>query len=85
VRALIKHGANVQHVATDVDNGEAAPVEPMKPKSKAPGTKRSKLKNHNLLSSFGFNFNSRWYTTAPRCTTPASQAVGRKLFNFADC
>jgi hypothetical protein len=34
-------------------------VEPIKPRLKAPGTKRLKLKYGKLLSDFAFNFNLR--------------------------
>jgi hypothetical protein len=34
----------------------------MKPKLKAPGTERLKLKYEELLSSFAFNFNMRCYS-----------------------
>ena len=36
-------------------------VDPIKPTLKAPGSKRSKLKSDELLSSFAFNFNLRRY------------------------
>ena len=36
-------------------------VDPMKPKLKAPGTKRLKLHCHVLLSTFAFRFNLRRY------------------------
>jgi len=57
--------------------GEAVQVEPMKSKLKGPGTKRSKLKCHVLLSSFAFDFNLGRYSqevrlgqhaTVRRCT-----------------
>jgi hypothetical protein len=38
----------------------------MKPRLKAPGTKRLKLKNVKLLSSFAFNFKLRRYMTVDR-------------------
>jgi hypothetical protein len=37
-------------------------MESMKPKFKAPGTKRLKLKNGNMLTNFAFNSNLRRYT-----------------------
>ena len=37
------------------------PVDPIKPTLKAPGTKRLKLKDDELLSSFAFKFNLRRY------------------------
>jgi hypothetical protein len=42
-------------------HGEAVQVDPIKPKLKAPGTKRLKLKYDRQLSSFGFKFNFRRY------------------------
>ena len=39
-------------------------VDPIKPMSKAPGTRRLKLKHDELLSSFGFRFNLRHYSKA---------------------
>jgi hypothetical protein len=39
--------------------GEAVQSEPMKPKLKAPGTKRLKLKYENMLSRFAFKCNLR--------------------------
>jgi hypothetical protein len=41
------------------EHGTAVQVEPMKPMSKALGTKRLKPKYHKLRSSFAFNFNLR--------------------------
>jgi hypothetical protein len=46
-------------------------VDPMKPKSKPPGTKRLKLGYGGLLSNFGFIFNLRRYTEAERFTLRA--------------
>jgi hypothetical protein len=43
-------------------HGEAVQVDPIKPKLKAPGTKRLKLKYDELLSTFAFKINSRRYT-----------------------
>ena len=42
--------------------GRAAPVEPMKPLLKPPGTKRLNLKHYKLLSDVAFKFNLRRYT-----------------------
>ena len=39
-------------------------VQPMKSKSKAPGTKLFKLEYDNLLSIFAFNFNLRRFNKA---------------------
>jgi len=44
--------------------GEAVQVDPITATMKAPGTKRSKLKYDELLSSFAFNFNLGRYTSA---------------------
>jgi len=41
--------------------GEAVQVHPIKPRLKAPGTKRLKLKYDNLLSRFAFKCNLRRY------------------------
>jgi hypothetical protein len=56
-------GAAAQCVvsASWIYQGEAVQVELMKPKLKAPGTKRLKLKYDNLLSSIAFKFNLRHY------------------------
>ena len=45
-------------------------VDPIKPKSKAPGTKRLKLKCDEPLSNFAFKFNLR------RCIKEACEAAG---------
>jgi len=45
------------------EHGEAVQVDPVKPKAKAPGSKRLKLKCDKLLSSFAFNFNLRCFST----------------------
>jgi hypothetical protein len=42
--------------------GRAVQVDPMKPKLKPPGTKRSKLKCDMLLSTSAFNFNLHHYS-----------------------
>ena len=44
--------------------GRAVQVDPNKPKLKAPGYKRLKLKLDKLLSSFAFNFNLRRHSVA---------------------
>jgi len=41
--------------------GKAVQVDPIKPTLKPPGTKHSRLKCDELLSSFGFKFNLRRY------------------------
>jgi hypothetical protein len=46
--------------------GEAVQVDPIKPTSKAPGTKLLKLKYDELPSNFAFKFNLRRYTWASR-------------------
>jgi len=43
--------------------GRAVQVDPMKPKLKPPGTKRSKLEYDGLLSNHGFKFSLRCYTS----------------------
>jgi len=45
--------------------GEAAPVEPLKPMLKAPGTKRLKVTHDYLLSHVACNFKLRRYIWAP--------------------
>ena len=58
--------------------GRAVQVEPMKPMSKAPGTKLLKLKCEKLLSIFGFKFNLRRYTwAAPTPRRPPANRTGR--------
>jgi hypothetical protein len=42
----------------------ALEVHPFKPTSKAPGSKRLKLKHDELLSNFAFSFNLRRYILA---------------------
>ena len=44
--------------------GRAVQVDPVKPKLKAPGTKRFKLTYHGQLSDFAFKFNLRRFTKA---------------------
>ena len=48
------------------DPGTAVQVDPMKPTSKPPGSKRFKLEDEKLLSTFAYNFNLRRYTLAAR-------------------
>jgi len=45
-------------------HGRAVQVDSIKPKLKASGNKRLKLKYDELLSNFAFNFNLRRFTTA---------------------
>jgi len=45
-----------------VGRGMAVQVNPIKPTSKPPGTKRLKLKYDKVPSSFAYKFNSRHYT-----------------------
>jgi hypothetical protein len=40
----------------------AVQVDPIKPKLKAPGTKRLKLRSDEMLSTFGFKFKLRRYS-----------------------
>ena len=49
----------------------------MKPKFKAPGTKRLKQKYDVLLSSFAFNFNVRRYSPVQECTTECRGGFGK--------
>jgi hypothetical protein len=56
------------------DIGSAVQVDPMKPMLKPPGTKHLKPECAMLLSTFAFNFNLRWYTSAqpyPTCSATA--------------
>ena len=57
-------------------------VEPVKPKLKAPGTKRLKLYYDKLPSSFAFNFNLRRYTSAARCSAAGSGLNGAVAGNW---
>ena len=73
-----KLGAEHERVGFSRGLGRAVQVAPVKPTSKAPGTKRLKLEYDELLSSFAFNFNLRRYNWvcrwmprgAPRRPTP---------------
>jgi hypothetical protein len=47
----------------------------MKPKLKAPGIKRLKLKHDNLLLSFAFSFNLRGYSTVHAALVEMLQAM----------
>ena len=58
----LRGGAGVHQAAAQ---GEAAQVDPINPTFKAPGTKRLKQKNDELLSSFAFKINLRRYTMGP--------------------
>ena len=57
-------------------------VEPIKPASKAAGTKQFKLRYDELLSNIGFNFNLRRYTMA--ATTAADTAADASAAAAAD-
>jgi len=50
---------------TSQELGRAVQVDPVKPTSKPPGTKRLKLKHDEVLSNFAFNFNLRRYSWGP--------------------
>ena len=63
LRSLTRHHQPL--LPGPVHPGEAVQVDPIKPKLKAPGTKRLKLEYDTLLLSFAFNFNLRRYTLAP--------------------
>jgi len=65
--------------AEHLRHGEAVQADPIKPTSKAPGTKRLKLKYNKLLSSLAFNLNSRRYITVDGRVTfiDNDQAYGR--------
>jgi hypothetical protein len=51
--------------AIPASHGSAVQVDPIKPTSKVPGTKRSKLEYDKPLSSFAFNLSLRRYNTWP--------------------
>ena len=53
-----QHGVRVPHLHV---RGGAVQVDPMKPKLKAPGTKRLKRTFDVLVSKFAFKFNLRRY------------------------
>ena len=53
--------------------GKAVQVDPITPTLKAPGTKRLKLKYHELLSNFAFKFNLRRYSEV--CVSVTGGAV----------
>jgi hypothetical protein len=56
--------------------GRLVQVDPIKPESKAPKAKRSKLKVDEPLSSFAFNSNLRRYSWARRTTcSPAPRTT----------
>jgi hypothetical protein len=63
--------------------GRAVQVEPIKAQLKLPGTKRMKLKCHESLSKFAFNFNLRRYNVLPEAghyafiDQPKMSEVGR--------
>jgi hypothetical protein len=48
--------------------GRTVQVDPIKPKLKAPGAERLKPKYEEVLSNFGFKFNSRRYSWGRRGT-----------------
>jgi hypothetical protein len=50
-------------------------VDPIKPKLKAPGSKRLKLKNYDLLSNIAFKCKLRRYTKSMR--VPLQSEMGR--------
>ena len=59
--------------------GKAVQVDPIKPKLKAPGAKRLKLKCDILLSIFAFKFNLRRYTEGERLTPTLSIELASPL------
>jgi len=54
-------------------------VDPIKPTSNAPGTKRLKLEYDELLSSFAFKFNLRRYNKASPRIKPAPQFIMSRI------
>jgi hypothetical protein len=90
VHRLIMTGAPIQNRLAElwslfdfVFPGEAVQVEPLKSKSKAPGTKRLKLKHDILHSSFDFEFNTRRYTRESSGLCPCSKRSLRCRFKWA--
>jgi len=63
--------------------GRAVQLDPIKPKLKAPGTKRLKLEYDYLLSSFAFKINLRRYTVAA-AHVAAFMASAGSLLDAAD-
>jgi hypothetical protein len=59
----LAHGAvrRLRRQEAALPQGRVVQVDPIKPEMKPPGTKRSKLVYHTLLSGFAFNFNLRRY------------------------
>ena len=55
--------------ASATSPGKTVQVDPIKPTSKAAGTKHLKLEYYKLLSNVGFKFNLRRYTSAPAPTS----------------
>ena len=60
------------------NQGRAVQVDPIKPKVKAPGTKRLTLKCDEPLSSFDFKFNLRRYTKL-RAVAVTGRALGAAI------
>ena len=70
--------ARLPRASRPLPHGRAAQVDPMNPTLKAPGTKRLKLKNDELLSNFGFKFNLRRYIMAgevPQWAGPTTRSL----------
>ena len=62
-------------------------VDPIKPKLKAPGTKRLKLQCDEALSNFSFTFNLHRYSKARAMKAEAAMAanmVGRCRLNLSN-
>jgi hypothetical protein len=58
------YNINGFEIALGLALGWAVHVDPIKPSSKPPGTKRLKLNCDEMLSKFAFNFDLRRYTSA---------------------
>jgi hypothetical protein len=56
-------------------------VDPIKPKLKAPGTKRLKLNCHELLSTVAFNFNLHRYIMAAEMRITVAPLADQRFGN----
>ena len=68
-----REGRGGAHAA---QHGRAVQLDPIKPKMKPPGIKRSKLKCDMLLSTSAFKFSLRRYSTGTAATTTWCRRCG---------